>query len=61
MKKLLIPAILIALLLCGCGNAQAETTPTQQTQAVTEQTEAVSQGLGQAVVPEAGDIQIPIG
>ena len=52
MKKLLIVLSVLTLLLAGCTAAPKETEPQPQ---ITTPT-----GVGDAVVPEEGDIVIPI-
>lgn len=53
MKKLLCILFVMGLLLCGCTKAPAETQPTDEAVQPTA-------GVGDAVVPEEGDIVIPI-
>jgi hypothetical protein len=61
MKKLLIIMSVLTLLLCGCGekakksDTQADTVP-QVTLDIT-----IPTGAGEAVIPEEGDIVIPLG
>ena len=55
MKKLLILLSLTALLLCGCVTAKAPD-PIPQTSQPTP-----TMGAGEAVIPQDGDIVIPIG
>ena len=57
MKRLFAVLALVLLLLAGCGNK--ETTP-DATEGSTPAF-SVESGQGEAVVPEEGDIVIPIG
>lgn len=54
MKRLLCILFVMGLLLCGCTKAPAETEPTGETAAMP------TAGVGDAVIPEAEDIVIPI-
>lgn len=54
MKKLFCILFVLGLLLCGCTKAPAETKPTGGA------IELPTSGVGDAVVPEEGDIVIPI-
>ena len=57
MKKLLILLGLAALLLCGCGEKEAEDTKNQD---VSVPPMSIPAGQGEPVKEEAGDIVIPI-
>lgn len=59
MKKLLCAFFAVTLLLCGCAKAPAEKKPESELPSGAT-IELPTSGVGDAVVPEDGDIVIPI-
>ena len=61
MKKLLIIMSVLTLLLCGCSEKEKKTEAQAESVPAVTLDITIPTGAGEAVVPEEGDIVIPIG